>query len=44
VAAVSASAKEKIEKAGGQVALSPQKTGAVKKKAGAPRAGGGVNG
>jgi large subunit ribosomal protein L15 len=44
VAAVSASAKEKIEKAGGEVALPPKKPGAAKKKGGVSRAGEGVNG
>jgi large subunit ribosomal protein L15 len=44
VAAVSASAKEKIEKAGGEVFLNPPKEGAVKSKAGAPQAGEDVNG
>jgi large subunit ribosomal protein L15 len=44
VAAVSASAKEKIEKAGGEVLLPPKKPGAAKNKAGAPKADEGVNG
>ncbi|MDR1239090.1 MAG: 50S ribosomal protein L15 [Treponema sp.] len=44
VAAVSASAKEKIEKAGGEVSVSRSKKGAAKNKTGAPQAGGDVNG
>jgi large subunit ribosomal protein L15 len=44
VAAVSASAKEKIEKAGGEVFLKTPKKSAAKGKAGASQAGEGVNG
>jgi large subunit ribosomal protein L15 len=44
VAAVSASAKEKIEKAGGEVFLTSKKTGAAGGKKDAPRADGEVNG
>ncbi|MDR1278209.1 MAG: 50S ribosomal protein L15 [Treponema sp.] len=44
VAAVSASAKEKIEKAGGELTLHPPKQGAAKKKTGAAQNSGGVNG
>jgi large subunit ribosomal protein L15 len=44
VAAVSASAKEKIEKAGGEVVLCPQKNGSAKGKAGVSKADEGLNG
>jgi large subunit ribosomal protein L15 len=44
VAAVSASAKEKIEKAGGQVVLSVRKNDSAKGKAGGSKADEGVNG
>jgi large subunit ribosomal protein L15 len=44
VAAVSASAKEKIEKAGGEVFVNSPKKGAAKNKAGASLAGEGLNG
>jgi large subunit ribosomal protein L15 len=44
VAAVSASAKEKIEKAGGDVSLSAPKKGAAKGKKAAPRADGDIDG
>jgi large subunit ribosomal protein L15 len=44
VAAVSASAKEKIEKAGGVVVLSPQKKDSAKGKAGASKTDEGLNG
>lgn len=44
VAAVSASAKEKIEKAGGEISLAPKKPGAAKNRSGALQAGEGVNG
>jgi large subunit ribosomal protein L15 len=44
VAAVSASAKEKIEKAGGEVVLCPQKKGSAKGKAGGSKADEGLNG
>jgi large subunit ribosomal protein L15 len=44
VAAVSASAKEKIEKAGGEVVVSPRKNGAAKGKAGGSKTDEGLNG
>jgi large subunit ribosomal protein L15 len=44
VAAVSASAKEKIEKAGGAIVLSRQKKGSAKGKAGGSKADEGLNG
>jgi large subunit ribosomal protein L15 len=44
VAAVSAPAKEKIEKAGGEVVLYPRKNGSAKGKAGGSKADEGING
>jgi large subunit ribosomal protein L15 len=44
VAAVSASAKEKIEKAGGEIVFSPQKNSSAKGKTGASKTDEGLNG